>query len=69
VIFLVSGARYLTVVKPEAEWENFGTVAILFPKKIPSQNLLAWSRMFWKCGTVQIFGNDYKKSNPDSGGN
>jgi hypothetical protein len=24
--------------------------------------------MFWKCGTVQIFGNDYNKSKPDSGG-
>jgi hypothetical protein len=22
-----------------------------------------------KCGTVQIFGNDYNKSKPDSGGN
>jgi hypothetical protein len=26
-------------------------------------------QMFWKCGTVQIFGNDYNKSKPDSGGN
>jgi hypothetical protein len=25
--------------------------------------------MFWKCGTVQIFGNDYNKSKPDSGRN
>jgi hypothetical protein len=25
--------------------------------------------MFWKRGTVQIFGNDYNKSKPDSGGN
>jgi hypothetical protein len=24
--------------------------------------------MFWKCGTVQIFGNDDNKSKPDSGG-
>jgi hypothetical protein len=22
-----------------------------------------------RCGTVQIFGNDYNKSEPDSGGN
>jgi hypothetical protein len=26
-------------------------------------------QMFWKRGTVQIFGNDYNKSKPDSGGN
>jgi hypothetical protein len=25
--------------------------------------------MFGKCGTVQIFGNGYNKSKPDSGGN
>jgi hypothetical protein len=25
--------------------------------------------MFWKCGRVQIFGNDDNKSKPDSGGN
>jgi hypothetical protein len=25
--------------------------------------------MFWKCGTVQIDGNDYIKSKPDSRGN
>jgi hypothetical protein len=25
--------------------------------------------MFWKCGTVQIFGNDHNKSKPDSKGN
>jgi hypothetical protein len=25
--------------------------------------------LFWKCGTVQIFGNDCNKSKPDSGGN
>jgi hypothetical protein len=25
--------------------------------------------IIWKCGTVQIFGNDYNKSKPDSGGN
>jgi hypothetical protein len=26
-------------------------------------------QMFWKCDTVQIFGNNYNKSKPDSGGN
>jgi hypothetical protein len=26
-------------------------------------------QMFWKCGTVQIFENDYNKSKSDSGGN
>jgi hypothetical protein len=27
------------------------------------------ARSEWKCGTVQIFGNDYNTSKPDSGGN
>jgi hypothetical protein len=25
--------------------------------------------IFWNCGTVHIFGNEYNKSKPDSGGN
>jgi adenine-specific DNA methylase len=37
------------------------------------QNAKSWHKdswqMFWKSGKVQIFGNDYNKSKPDSGGN
>jgi hypothetical protein len=32
-------------------------------------HVLKIGNMFWKCGTVQIFGNDHNKSKPDSGGN
>jgi hypothetical protein len=28
-----------------------------------------WGFVFWKCGKVQIFGNNYNKSKPDPGGN
>jgi hypothetical protein len=44
---------------------------LFFFSKFDSEldNLYLQYKMFRKCGTVQIFGNDDNKSKPDSGGN
>jgi hypothetical protein len=36
---------------------------------LPEIQLTLDDKVLWKCGTVQIFGNDDNKSTPDSGGN
>jgi hypothetical protein len=41
-----------------------------FPYSVLSTAILITTNiLLWKCGTVQIFGNDYNESKPDSGGN
>jgi hypothetical protein len=32
-----------------------------------SHDIKIATQMFWKCGKLQIFGNNYNKSKPDSG--